>query len=155
MNVEFRVDFATPDDIDLLVAHRLNMWREIRPELDSEIDESEKLTRDWIQRRLAAGRLVGFITKAPGGRAAGSGCLWVREEQPRPTNRRQEVPYLMSMYTEKEFRRKGVAKLIVKSALKWCADHKYERIVLHASEAGRPLYQAFGFESSSEMGLKL
>ncbi len=155
MSVKFRVYFATPDDIDLLVAHRMNMWRDIHPELDSKIDESEKFTRDWIGRRLAAGRLVGFIAKAAGGKVAGSGCLWVREEQPRPTNPRQEVPYLMSMYTEKEFRRKGVAKLIVKSALKWCRDHKYERIVLHASEAGKPLYQEFGFESSSEMRLKL
>ncbi len=152
--MRFRISFAGPEDVDLLTAHRLSMWRDIHPEMGRSVDHSEKVTRDWISKRLADGGLIGFIAKAPGGTVAGSGCIWIREEQPRPTNPRQAVPYLMSMYTENEFRRKGVARLIVKAALKWCRDHAYERIVLHASEAGRPLYEEFGFEPTTEMRLK-
>ncbi len=124
MNVRLGVSFAGAKDIDVLVAHRLNMWRDIHPELGSEVDRSEKPTRDWIGRRLAEGKLVGFIAKTPGGEVAGSGCVWIREEQPRPTNPRQEMRYLMSMYTERAFRRKGVATLIVKKAIEWCMDHR-------------------------------
>lgn len=153
--MRFKLSYARPDDLDLLVAHRLNMWRDIHPELGEKVHESEKATRDWIRRRLADHSLVGFIARAPDGRVAGSGCIWIRVEQPRPTNPRQEFPYLLSMYTERGFRRKGVARLVVKRALKWCRDHNYERIVLHASDEGRPLYEAFGFEPTTEMRLKL
>jgi len=131
------------------------MWRDIHPEFGVKVDESEDLTRKWIRERLSSGMLIGFIVRADDGSVAGSGCIWIRDEQPRPTNPHQVQPYLMSMYTEKEFRRKGVAKLIVKKALDWCKKHDYERIILHASDEGRALYEAFGFEPTTEMRLKL
>jgi GNAT superfamily N-acetyltransferase len=152
--LKIKLSYVGPDDIDLLVAHRLNMWRDIHPEFGTEVDESEGPTRKWIKRKLAEGKLIGLIARSPDGKVAGSGCIWLREEQPRPTNPRQEVPYLMSMYTEPTFRRKGVAKAIVKRALGWCREHNYDRVVLHASTQGKPLYESLGFESTTEMRLK-
>ncbi len=151
----FNLSYAGEEDIGLLVDHRLSMWQDLHPEWSKEVLASKRRTRIWIRKQMSKGKLVGFIVKASGGRVAGSGCVWIREEQPRPTNPRLEVPYLMSMYTVKEFRRRGVAKLIVKSALKWCREHKYERVVLHASRMGRPLYESVGFEPSTEMRLRL
>ena len=130
------------------------MWRDIHPEFGAMVDESEALTRKWVRRKFAEGKLIGFIAKTAGGKVAGSGCIWLRDEQPRPTNPRQEVPYLLSMYTEPSFRRKGVARMIVSRALKWCKDHEYDRVNLHASTQGKPLYESFGFESTTEMRLK-
>jgi GNAT superfamily N-acetyltransferase len=151
----FKLSYASSDDIDLLVEHRQGMWLDIHPEFGKKIQDSEDLTRSWIRKQLSKGRLVGLIVKAPGGSVAGSGCIWIREDQPRPTSSHLEVPYLMSMYTVREFRRRGVAKLIVRGALKWCREHGYERIILHASKEGRPLYEGLGFEPSNEMRLKL
>ena len=150
----FRISRATKKDIELLVAHRLNMWRDIHPELGPKVDDSEEATRNWIRRKLSKGELIGFIARTNGGRVAGSGCIWIREEQPRPTNPRQKVPYLMSMYTEKEFRRRGAARMIVKHALKWSKDQGYDRLNLHASTEGRPLYESLGFEQTAEMRVK-
>ena len=130
------------------------MWRDIHPEFGAGIDESEGPTREWVRRKLAEGKLIGFIAKTPGGRVAGSGCIWLRDEQPRPTNPRQEVPYLMSMYTEPAFREQGVARMVVRRALKWCRAHNYDRINLHASTQGKPLYESLGFEPTTEMRLK-
>ncbi len=141
-------------DLELLVSHRLKMWVDIHPEYEAMVRESEEVTRDWIRRMLAEDRLVGFVARTEDGKVAGSGCIWIREEQPRPTSRRQEIPYLLSMYTEKGHRRRGVASLIVKRALKWSREHGYDRLILHASEAGRPLYQSLGFEPTNEMRLK-
>jgi GNAT superfamily N-acetyltransferase len=153
--LRFRIAFAGPKDLDLLVSHRLKMWGDIHPEWKGALRGSEEFTKAWIKEKLSEGKLVGFIARAPDGTVAGSGCVWIREEQPRPTNPSLEVPYLMSMYTEREFRRKGVAGEVVMSAVKWCRAHKYQRIVLHASEEGRPLYESLGFEPGSEMRLKL
>ena len=146
---------ARRGDLDVLVSHRLKMWGDIHPELGAAVDGSRKITRTWIRKRLLEKRLVGFIVRTSRGAVAGSGCIWVREEQPRPTGPRLVVPYLMSMYTERPYRRKGVARLVVQSAIKWCTDRKYDRIILHASAEGRPLYLGLGFEPTNEMRLKL
>ena len=151
----FKISKAGRGDVDLLLAHRQKMWLGIHPELEKEVKGSEEMTRDWIKRRLSEGRLVGFIAKTSEGKVAGSGCIWIREEQPRPTSAHLEVPYLMSMYTVKTFRRRGVGKLIVKRAIKWSRERGYEGIVLHASNEGRPLYEGLGFEPANEMKLKL
>ena len=151
----FKVSFATKRDVGLLAAHRQKMWLDIHPEWREEVRESKEVTREWIESQLSKKRLVGFIVRTAGGDVAGSGCVWIREEQPRPTNPRMEAPYLMSMYTEKGFRRRGVATLVVKAALKWCRRRRYQRITLHASKAGRPVYEGLGFEPANEMRLIL
>jgi GNAT superfamily N-acetyltransferase len=155
LHLRFLISHAGPDDLDVLVSHRQMMWEDIHPELGVTIRRSEKRTRSWIERKLADGRLIGFIARAPDGKVAGSGCVWIREEQPRPTNPRQAVPYLMSVYTEKPYRRRGAARSVVKKALKWCRDNGYERVVLHASDDGRSLYESLGFERTYEMRLRL
>ena len=42
----------------------------------------------------------------------------------------------------------------MKGALRWCREQKYDRVVLHASKEGRPVYETLGFEPSNEMRLK-
>ena len=134
--MRFRVTRAKANDLDLLVTHRLRMWIDIHPEWKEEVKESEKSTRAWISKKLTDRSLIGFIARSPDGSVAGSGCVWVREEQPRPNYPKHEVPYLMSMYTEKPYRHKGVAKLIVAAASGWCKEHGYRRVVLHLRTKG-------------------
>lgn len=152
--MKFKVSRATERDIGLLTRHRSAMWLDIHPELGAKIEASKDTTRRWIEGKLSNGRLVGFVVRTKSGQVAGSCCLWIREEQPRPTSRRLEVPYLMSVYTERKYRRKGVARQVVSSAVAWCRQHGYERVVLHSSEEGKPLYESLGFEQTTEMRLK-
>jgi GNAT superfamily N-acetyltransferase len=147
----FKITYAKQGDLDLLVEHRLSMWRELRPEFTRKIDRSKAYTRRWIKQKLTDRELIGFVARAPDGRVAGSGCIWLREEPPRANNPLHVVPYLMSMYTVKEFRRQGVAKEVLRRALKWSRDHHHERMVLHASDHGKHLYEEFGFGPSREM----
>src|SRR5437879_5278487 len=65
---------------------------------------------------------------------AGGGCVWLQPVQPRPHRASMVQPYLLSMYTEPGFRRRGVASMVVKEAMGWCRKNKYERLMLHASE---------------------
>ena len=147
----FKVSYAGKGDVDLLADHRKRMWLDIHPEYEEEVRATEKRTRKWIGDQLSKGSLVGLVVRTADGEVVGSGCIWLRDEQPRPTSMSLVVPYLMSMYTVKRFRRQGVASLIVKGALKWCREKGYDRIVLHASKEGRAVYEGFGFEPSNEM----
>ncbi len=153
--VKFEISRAKAEDTEILVTHRLGMFNDMYPELRKEIQESEEQTRKWLREMLLEGRFVGFIVRTDKGQVAGSGCLWIRKEQPNPTYSRLEAPYLLSMYTEKGFRRRGVARLIVETAIAWSKEHGYDRINLHASEMGKSLYVSFGFKPTNEMKLKL
>ena len=153
--VEFNLIMGTVEDLDLLVAHRLLMWKDIHPELAGEIDESRGLTKNWIQSKILEGSLVSFIVRTTEGFIAGSGCILVKEDQPRPGSNQLKFPYLMSMYTAPEVRKKGVASLIVTEAIRWSRQNNFDRISLHASKEGVQLYKKFGFIQTNEMRLKL
>jgi GNAT superfamily N-acetyltransferase len=153
--MKFNIQNATLEDIELLVTHRLSMWRDIHPDPEASVTGTEERTREWISQKLSSGKLIGLIAKTEQGQVAGSGCIWIREQPPLPFTRFLEVPYLMSLYTEKEFRRRGVARLIAETAITWCKTRGYDRLNLDASEAGRSLYETLGFKPGYSMRLQL
>ena len=61
----------------------------------------------------------------------------------------------MAMYTEQHFRRRGVASAILQAAIAYLRERGVERMTLHSSEFGRPLYEKFGFGDTTEMRLNL
>ncbi len=152
---DFSVLASQQFDIEILVEHRLNMWKEIFPEKAGDIENSREATRSWITAKLRQKLLIPFVASASDGSLAGSGCLLIKEDQPRPTSKSVYNPYLMSMFTEKQFRNQGVATTITREAMNWCRQHGFDRITLHASSAGRHLYEKLGFEQTNEMRLFL
>ncbi len=73
--------------------------------------------------------------------------------QPRPGYKRGVQPYLLSMYTEPDFRGRGVASRIVEAAVDWTRAQGYPSVRLHASDMGRRVYQRLGFKRAWEMKL--
>ncbi len=153
--MKFKVRCATVEDVDILVRHRLSMWGDIHPEFGVPLPGTEERTRRWISDKLSAGKLIGLIAAAQGGEVVGSGCIWIREQPPLPMTPLLEVPYIMSLFTEVGFRRMGVARLIMETAVSWCRSRGYDRVNLDASEAGKPLYESLGFRPGFSMRLIL
>ena len=50
------------------------------------------------------------------------------------------------MYTDKEHRGKKLAARIIEEAMSFCGEKNITRIMLKASDAGRPIYTAIGFK---------
>ena len=111
--------------------------------------------REWLEEKLGDKTMVAILVKDREGKIAGSGCILIQEDQPRPNSIMIRRPYLLSMYTEKNLRRMGVATIIVKNAIKWARDHGFDRMTLHASETGKSLYEKMGFRQTNEMRLLL
>ena len=151
----FRVEQAAESDMPVLIRHRMCMFRDLGNYTDEEIRTAEVNYAAWLQPRLAGGELVGFVAYTGDGSVAGSGCVWFRDEQPRPKIPECTVPYLMSMYTEEKYRRMGVATAILSRAIEFSRLKGYRRMILHASVFGRPLYLRAGFQESNEMKINL
>ncbi len=148
---DFVVHTGGLDDLELLLEHRQKMWEAIYPDKTDEIKEGEERTRRWIRDALQRGVLIPFIARDKTGNVAGSGCVLIREDQPRPSSDQIYNPYLLSVYTEKSFRNQGVATLILEESVKWSKKWGFDRMILHASPEGRPIYEKFGFKATNEM----
>jgi len=59
---------------------------------------------------------------------------------------RSRAESILNMYTEPAFRRQGSARQILETVIVWCRDEGFRSVYLHASGAGRPLYELLGFE---------
>lgn len=105
----------------------------------------------WVRQLLPRGRLLAFVAEGKDGRVQGSGALWLQDTQPRPAATESYLPYVLSMYTEPDARGQGVATALIRAMLRWCAEHHYGRVVLHASTMGRGVYRRLGFERTWEM----
>jgi GNAT superfamily N-acetyltransferase len=147
---------ASASDVALLVVHRRRMWEEIGGRTVAELDRADPIYRRWFLREHRARRLTAYIVEDRAGTPLGSGAVWLTAAQPRPGPMyRTEVPYILSMYTEPSARRRGVAARIIRTIVRWARARRYPRVTLHASRAGRPVYESLGFEAGSEMRLNL
>ena len=79
----------------------------------------------------------------------------MRNKHPSPWSVSTTMPYLMSVYTEPNFRRKGLATRITKEAMKWCRKKGYSSLSLHASDMGKDIYSRLGFHKTREMRVRL
>jgi GNAT superfamily N-acetyltransferase len=62
---------------------------------------------------------------------------------------------ILNVYTEPQYRRRGIARQIMEAMIAWCKQEGFARVSLHASNQGRHLYESLGFEDSNEMRLNL
>ena len=152
---DFTVEYSGLESLEILLSHRMQMWKEIYPNMSANDEKFSSLTREWLEEKLGDKTMVAILVKDREGKIAGSGCILIQEDQPRPNSIMIRRPYLLSMYTEKNLRRMGVATIIVKNAIKWARDHGFDRMTLHASETGKSLYEKMGFRQTNEMRLLL
>jgi GNAT superfamily N-acetyltransferase len=151
---EFRVRRATRRDIDALVSQRHRMFEDIRHRTEREHRIGDDAYRAWALKKMKEGELNCYLATDRSGRVVGGGCVWLREEQPGPGYAGGVIPYVLSMYTDPEFRRRGIAKLIMKEMVRRARRDGYGWMTLHASRHGRKVYPGLGWKRDWEMYLK-
>jgi GNAT superfamily N-acetyltransferase len=58
------------------------------------------------------------------------------------------LAFVYNVYTEPAHRRRGLARRVMDAMHHWCRDAGIASIALNASEDGRPLYEALGYQVS-------
>ncbi|HZW56733.1 MAG TPA: GNAT family N-acetyltransferase [Nitrososphaerales archaeon] len=155
-NSEYKIRRTTRKDIDILVTHRRKMWEEINQRNGHrKLRIYDKPYQKWITEMIGRRKFIGLAAFSAEGRIVGSGGIWLRQIHPRPGQTNSEEPYLLSMYTEPEFRGTGVASSIVKEAMKRCKKKGYRSVRLHASKMARRVYSKLGWERTWEMRARI
>jgi len=60
----------------------------------------------------------------------------------------------VNVFTEPQWRRRGIAGVLIKEIIIWSRNEHIDRLVLHASNEGRSVYEGLGFIASNEMRLE-
>jgi ribosomal protein S18 acetylase RimI-like enzyme len=142
---------ATETDAELIAAHRYAMFAEMGKSESSVLDEMRRNFVPWVERMLATQKYVGWIV-LDGERAVASGGFFELEWPPHPWDPLGEHRgYLLNFWVEPEYRGRGLARSLVKEAVAEARRRKLRVVTLHASDAGRPVYEAMGFRESNEM----
>jgi GNAT superfamily N-acetyltransferase len=126
------------------------------PYTAADIARADPAYRAWVRQEFRAKRFVAFVAEGPEG-TLGSGALWLAPSEPRPGRLAGGMlPQVISMYTSPRFRGRGIATRLVVEQLAWLRGRGYDgRVGLHASDAGRPVYERIGFRAGSEMVIDL
>ena len=85
---------------------------------------------------------------------AGGGVILV-EYHPSPRDASPRRPWVVNVYVEQGWRRRGLARRLMDVMVEWIRAEGYFNLFPHASAEGRPLYESMGFGATNEMRLKL
>lgn len=148
---------CTRDDAATIAHHRVEMFRDMgdvpTAELASEL--REKSTRA-LTALLADGGYVGWFAVDGNSNVIAGAGIHIKPQLPRISHDHVRVddcavPLAVNVYTEPQWRGQGVARALMHVLMQWATEQGTDRVVLHASDAGRPLYESLGFHGTNEM----
>lgn len=147
----FTTRLATVDDSALIAAHRHAMFASMpSPNLPA-LDTMRRAFEPWVREKLANERYFGWIAEEYG-RVAGSAGLLLLDWPPHPLDpASHERGYILNVFVEPDFRRRGLAHELLELCMADARRRRIRVITLHSSDAGRPVYEGFGFRATSEM----
>jgi GNAT superfamily N-acetyltransferase len=149
-----RIRRATLRDLDTLVRHRRRMFEDMGLQFsDEDWAMGDREYRRWVKRLMPRREFIGWIAVTSKGEPVAGGAVWLQERQPRPGLPPLKMPYLLSMFTERAYRGRGLASRIVKEAMRWTKVQGFPYMTLHASKEGRRVYKKLRFKRSWEMGI--
>jgi GNAT superfamily N-acetyltransferase len=157
MSTTFQIRCATPQDADIVARHRARMFEEMGDASGAAVEILRARARVRLEQWLASGDYVGWLA-TPAGQpdlVIGGAGVQLHAILPRPINAatisESRQGTVVNVFTEPEWRRRGVAGLLMKEIIAWSKAEGINRLVLHASDDGRPVYERLGFVVGDEM----
>lgn len=152
----YRYKRATPADIDTLVETRLIVLRAANKlAADTPLPQVKSASRAYYADALAHGKHAAYLAY-DGTKFIGAGGVSFYQILPTVSNPSGERAYIMNMYTDPDYRRRGIAKTMLDLLRREAEARGIYRLSLEATDAGKPLYEVYGFTSlPDEMEMKL
>ena len=145
---------ATANDIPEILRQRRRMYEDMHyPDLIA-LDSMASLSSTYLKTAMANGSFRAWLA-ADGDRIVAGGAVIISPWPAHPYDLECRRATILNVYTDPEFRRRGIARQLMQTIIAWCKREGFARVTLHASDDGRHLYESLGFEASNEMRLNL
>jgi len=152
--VDMLIREATVADLATIMRHRRGMFYDMGFCDKAALDAMETTSAPFIKTGLEEGSYRAWLAEVNGAVVAG-GALLIVGHPSAPNDPNPRRAWILNLYTEPEHRHRGYAKAIVETIIEWCRTQGFESVSLHASDAGRHLYEVLGFAPTNEMRLLL
>ena len=154
MSPDLLIRHATQDDIPEILRHRRGMYEDMDYRDGHALSAMLSTSEPYLATALANGTFRGWLALEKG-RIAGGGAVLISPWPSHPYDLECRRATILNLYVYPEFRRRGVARELMRTMIAWCREREFAAVYLHSSKDGRPLYEALGFEPTTEMRLKL
>jgi ribosomal protein S18 acetylase RimI-like enzyme len=156
----FALRQAGTTDIPLLARHRAAMFRDMGQLPSHQEEPLVRSTASYLSDAMPRGEYLAWVAEDRGMPPVpiGGAGVQLRPILPRPRPGDDDLELgpeaiVLNVYVEPAWRRRGVGEALMRAVLDALAVRGLRRIVLHASENGRRLYERLGFVPTNEMRL--
>jgi len=143
---------ATPDDDALITRHRHLMFADNNFASEDRLTDMDATFEPWVRAHLADDSYIGLLLEDEETKQvlASAGILF-HDFAPHWMDIQPVRAYLLNFYTVPEARGRGYSNQLLRAAVDECRNRGVAVVTLHASKFGRPIYEKFGFQQSTEM----
>jgi ribosomal protein S18 acetylase RimI-like enzyme len=150
----WRIRPATVEDSPDLLRMRRAMFLSMGYQDAGLLDRMVAACADYFAHALPSGECRAWLAENSG-QPVGCGALLVQRRPPSPRNLGGREGHILNVYTEPEWRGRGIATAITETMLAQIQAEGITMASLHASPEGRPIYERLGFRDTNEMRLPL
>lgn len=151
MSDSITLRLAALDDIDHIVTHRRRMFEDMGNHDSVSLSRMEQHFRPWVQGMMQNNRYISWLACNPAAEVIAGSDIWLIEWPPGQYDVSPYRGYILNVYTQPAYRRQGLARKLVRACMDWCYNNQVPVVMLHASDQGRPVYEALGFTPTNEM----
>ena len=138
----------TENELGRIIEMRIEQLTEEYTSAGKKVPEDvdlETALLDFYKRNMAAGTYVSWLA-FDGDKIVGTSGMSFAEKPPYFTCTSGKLGILSSMYTDKNYRRMGIATQLLDRVVKEAKDYGCGTIYITASNVGVKLYEAYGFK---------
>lgn len=146
---------ADLNDLKHILHHRTTMFEEMGFRDPGVLRQVEGSSREYFSRALNNGTYRAWLAEGSEEGVVAGGGIVIADWPGYPGEGLAKRAWILNMYTEPQARGRGIAKRLLNVILDWCRANGFRTVSLHASPAGRPLYESAGFQPTNEMRLTL
>ena len=141
-------------DIPEIARQRRRMCEDMNYTDAHALSVMESATAQYLNKAIPEGSFRSWLA-CDNGRVVAGGAVVISPWPAHAYEPECRRATILNVYTEPEYRRRGIARQIMETMIAWCRKEGFTRVTLHASDEGRRLYESLGFEPNNEMRLDL
>jgi GNAT superfamily N-acetyltransferase len=145
---------ASLSDIPEILRQRRRMYEDMDYNDPAGLDTMVSLSSGYLATAMGDGSFRAWLA-IHAGRVIAGGAIVISPWPAHPYDLECRRATILNVYTDPEYRRRGVARKLLQTIIAWCQREGFAHVTLHASDDGRHVYESLGFEASNEMRLKL
>ncbi len=146
---------ASINDIETLIEYRIIFLKESygapSPEKESHLRKS---LFEYFTKSFSDNSFISWIAEYENNSVGFSGLV-IREQPGNFDVPNGRTGYILNMFTLRDFRKKGICNSLFRKLIDESKQLNLDKIELHATEYGEPIYRQFGFIEPHDKALEL